>query len=70
MQTFSQSSNRLLRQPEVISRLGISRSTLINWYNSGKFPKPIKLSERVIAWPESVVNDWIESRSTVNGGAL
>jgi prophage regulatory protein len=28
----------------------------------GDFPRPVKLGQRAVAWRESDINDWIDSR--------
>ena len=54
----------LLRRPEVEARTGLSRSTLYDWMKRGDFPQPVKLGARLVAWRESDVNAWLESRET------
>lgn len=56
----------LLRRPEVEARTGIRRSTLYDWIKQGKFPRPVKLGERIVAWRESDINGWLESRVSVD----
>jgi predicted DNA-binding transcriptional regulator AlpA len=53
--------SQLITETAILAKLGCSRSTLINWRKSGKFPPPLKLSARMIRWPEKVVDDWIEA---------
>lgn len=36
-----------------------SRTQARRLWTRGKFPKPVHLSERVIAWRESEINAWI-----------
>lgn len=50
---------RLLRLPEVLSRTGLSRSTL---YADATFPRSIKIGPRAVAWDEREIDDWIEAR--------
>lgn len=57
-------SRRLLRRPEVEARTGLSRSTLYEWMKRGEFPQPVKLGARLVAWRESDINAWLESRET------
>ena len=74
----SASSNkpiRILRWPEVKERVGICRSHAHALAGEGKFPKPIKLSERASAWVESEIDEWLrdriaESRPTSNSPAV
>lgn len=58
-------ANRLLRLKEVVLILGMKRSWILKKVKEGHFPKPIKLSERAIAWRESEILQWIEQRASV-----
>jgi len=40
----------LLRLPEVIRLSGYSRSMLYALISQGLYPKPVKISERAVAW--------------------
>lgn len=53
---------RLLRLPEVIAILGLSRSTIYSHIKTGHLPKPIHLSVRTVAWPSSEVESVINAR--------
>ncbi len=57
-------TDKLLRRPEVEARTGLSRSTLYDWMKRDEFPQPVKLGTRLVAWRESDVNAWLESRET------
>jgi prophage regulatory protein len=57
-------SVRILRKPEVLARLSISKSTLHNLINDGQFALPIRLSKRRVGWIEREVDEWLEKRST------
>ncbi len=60
---MNKKSKRLMRKPEVLNISGIeSNSTLYYLVNKGTFPAPVKISERAVAWRESEVLEWIESR--------
>jgi prophage regulatory protein len=52
----------LLRLPAVQRMVGLGRTQIYNLAKVGKFPKPIKLSERCSAWIASEIEDWIKSR--------
>lgn len=60
------SNQRLLRRPEVEGCTGQSRSTLYDWMKRGEFPQPVKLGARLVAWHDSNVTAWLESRQTRN----
>jgi prophage regulatory protein len=60
----SKQGERLLRWPDVKKRVGICRSYANQLVREGKFPKPVKLTlhGRAVGWPESSIDEWIESR--------
>lgn len=47
-----------LRLKEVVKRVPVAKSTIWLWVSDGRFPPPIKLSERVTAWPVSSIEEW------------
>jgi prophage regulatory protein len=53
---------RLIRLPEVARLTGLGRSQLYALAAAGKFPSPLKLSERCSAWAEPEVRAWIAER--------
>ena len=52
----------LLRIKDVVKKTSIGKSTIWEWVKEEKFPKPIKLSERISVWRESDIDEWIESK--------
>jgi prophage regulatory protein len=55
-------TDTLLRRPQVEARTGISRSTIYLWMKTGDFPLPVKLGTRLVAWRESDITAWLDSR--------
>ena len=53
---------RFLRLPDVMAATGLKRSALYDAIADGTFPKPVKLSQRAVGWPESDLTAWAESR--------
>lgn len=53
---------RFLRISAVEARTGLSRSTIYEWSAAGRFPPPVRLSDRVVRWVESEVEEWIRER--------
>lgn len=53
---------RMLRRKEVEQITGRSRSSIYADIENGTFPKPVKIGARAIAWPESVIREWIAER--------
>jgi prophage regulatory protein len=46
----------------VVQTTGLGRSTLYRLISMGKFPVPLKLSNRSVAWRLAEVEAWVESR--------
>ncbi len=59
---MSEKHQRLLRLTDVRERVPYSRSTIYQLIAEGKFPKPISLGGRAVAWVEDDVDAWIEAR--------
>ena len=58
--TSERSTNdRLLRLPELVRTIGVSRATIYRYIDSGRLPPPVKLSTRCIAWRASEISAWI-----------
>jgi prophage regulatory protein len=53
---------RILRLPEVISRVGLKRASIYSAVAHGAFPKQIVLSTRAVGWIEKEINDWLATR--------
>ncbi len=49
---------RLLRLPEVLQRVALSKSTLYARVREGSFPRPVHLGS-LSAWVESEIDAWI-----------
>ena len=62
MENHQVAIDRLLRRPEVEELTGLARATLYQKMAMGHFPRPVKLGARAVAWPLSVITEWIESR--------
>jgi len=52
----------IYRLPKVMELTGLSRSSIYLALSKGTFPKPIKLGQRSIGWPESLLIQWREER--------
>lgn len=53
---------KLYRLKDVIELIGVPKSSIYRWVNQGTFPKGIKLGKSIIAWSESELKEWLESR--------
>ncbi|MDY0743391.1 AlpA family phage regulatory protein [Paucibacter sp. R3-3] len=52
----------LLRMPTVRRLTGLGRSTIYKMIAEDKFPKPVRIGERAVAWRESELNHWSQAR--------
>lgn len=58
--------DRMLRQPEVCTITGLSRTTIWRLESLGGFPRRRRLGRQAVGWMESDVRAWVETR--VQGG--
>lgn len=59
---MSEKHQKLLRLADVRARVPYSRSTIYQLITEGRFPKPISLGGRAVAWLESEIDAWITAR--------
>ena len=52
----------VLRLPSVLARTGRSRSSIYADIKAGRFPAPIKIGPRSIAWLDDDIDRWVASR--------
>lgn len=57
--------DRYLRIKQVSEITGLSRATIYNMEKAGDFPQKTVLSTRAVAWRESAVVEWMDSRKNV-----
>lgn len=63
--------DRLLRLKQVLSIIGLCRTTLYSKIHRGEFPAPVSLGARAVGWPSSAIQEWVKSRvasSKIKGG--
>ena len=58
MNTTNQS---LIRLPEVLKRTGFGKAWIYRLISEGRFPAPVKIGIRAVAFVESEVDEWIQS---------
>lgn len=56
----TQTTIRLLRMPAVQELTGFSRTEIYKQMKDGKFPKPLKIGARSVAWTEASIEAWIK----------
>ncbi|EHX0990455.1 AlpA family transcriptional regulator [Enterobacter soli] len=52
---------RLIRVPEVLRRVGFSRTTMYELIKEGRFPDKVIIGARAVAFVESEIDAWIEN---------
>lgn len=62
METLKVSTSRLVRLPEALARSGLSKSTLYRLEKAGRFPQKIRVGERMTAFRESELEDWLAAQ--------
>ena len=50
------------RRNEVENLTGLGRSAIYDLMGKGKFPRPIRLTAKAVAWPESALTEWFAQR--------
>jgi prophage regulatory protein len=53
---------RLIRLKEVMKRVPLGRSRLLELMAEDRFPRSIKLSARAVAWDAAQIEQWITER--------
>lgn len=56
------SNDVLLRKRQVLAKTALCHTTLYMLIKAGLFPKGLRLSARCVAWRDSEVSAWINSR--------
>jgi prophage regulatory protein len=52
----------ILRLPEVLARVSLSRPTLYRLIRARTFPRPVQLGPSAVGWRASDVDQWIANR--------
>ena len=58
----------LIRRAEVERRTALSRSSIYLFMSEGRFPRPVRIGKRAVAWRITDIKHWLESRATASPG--
>ena len=58
--TLKEVSVDLLRAPQVLTRLNISRATLYRGIKAGHYPQPVQISSQGVRWRRTEIDALIE----------
>jgi prophage regulatory protein len=62
-QFMTSSPETLLRRRSVEARTGLTKAAIYRLMPTGDFPLPVDIGPKTVAWKESEVNAWIDSRA-------
>lgn len=57
---MNQSCTRLIRLSEVMNKTGFGKAWIYRLISQNRFPQPIKIGIRAIAFIESEIDEWIQ----------
>lgn len=52
-------NDKILRLAQVLDRFPVSKSSWYDGIRSGRYPPPLRISERLSGWPASVIDELI-----------
>jgi prophage regulatory protein len=52
------------RRTEAAQHVGLSVTTVLKLTRDGKFPKPIKLTEKSVGWKVEDLDRWVNERTS------
>lgn len=55
-------ATKVLRLPEMVRKIGLSKGSIYRLMKKNQFPKPIHLSERARGWLESDLDCWLDEK--------
>ena len=58
--------HQMIRLKAVIEITQLCKATIYKLRKQGKFPIPIALTERAVAWRESDIHAWLDRRTQVD----
>lgn len=53
---------RIIRLPELETKVGWSGQNIYRKVRAGLFPKPVQLGNQTVGWIEAEIDDWITAR--------
>jgi predicted DNA-binding transcriptional regulator AlpA len=63
--TTTAPTTRYYRMKHILSDiLPVNESTIYRWIKDGKFPKPMKLADKVTVWNAQEVDAWVKSHAS------
>lgn len=63
-------SNTLIRLPEALRRTGLGKAWVYKLIAQKRFPQPVKIGARAIAFVESEIDEWVNQRIAESRGEV
>jgi prophage regulatory protein len=54
----------MVRLPGLRERYGFEKSSIYHWMSIGRFPRPVKVGQRAVAWRLSDLLEWESKQQT------
>lgn len=56
-------TERVIRKPELMARIGLSDASIWRMERRGTFPKRIQLGGNSVGWLQSEIDQWLQDRA-------
>lgn len=73
MNALNETASRLpaiIRLPELLAAIGLSRPTVYRMVNAGTFPKQVRLGAAAVGWLRVEVEQWIAERARARANSM
>jgi prophage regulatory protein len=60
--------NGLIRFTDVAAAVALSKTELYRRIRRGEFPQPVRIGARAVAWRESDLREWLDTRPAARAG--
>ncbi|MFC5525734.1 helix-turn-helix transcriptional regulator [Rhodanobacter ginsengisoli] len=60
----------IIRLPEVLNAIGLSRPSVYRMMKAGTFPQQFKLGAAAVGWLRAEVEQWINERAQARAGSM
>lgn len=59
--------DKLIRMKQLQEMVGFKKSTIYKFMQEQRFPKPVQIGKRAVAWRLSDIQSWIKGRTWQKG---
>jgi prophage regulatory protein len=58
---------RIIRKPELFSKIGLSDATIWREEKMGRFPRRIKIGSGSVGWFSDEIEEWLQAKAEARG---